>query len=158
MFKEVKWIKILLVVDFQDDKKYRFILVLTKHCLGEIWKRSANTIGAKHGLSLQKLSKKHKVEEKNWSLKRTPGECKDKFNHLRNENASKNKFNSVCNEESVPERKVTIDEVDTSNKVRLNWKMLQVWSLCKLILLCFAMQLLTLHLHKFYWFTRFKQC
>ena len=63
-------------------------------------------MNAKHGLSLQKSSKKHKVEGKNQSLKQAPSECKEDFVPQRNKNASKSKHNIFCNEENIPEGKL----------------------------------------------------
>ena len=64
------------------------------------------------GLSLQKSSKEHEVEEKKWSIERKLSEFKKSFVCFRNGNTSKNKFNSYCNENDLQEYKVAIDEVD----------------------------------------------
>ena len=136
LFKAVEKIKILFGIDFQDYDQGGFILILIKHCLRQIRKRAANIMNAKYGLTLQKSATNHKQEGKNWSLKRKPGQYKDDFIHWRNGNASKSKCNAFCDKEKIPQIKVKMDKVNTSNKVKPNWEMLQVWISHEYLFLC----------------------
>ena len=55
----------------------------------------------KYGLALTKSTITHEVAGKNWSIKRKLGKFKKEFIKFRDDNASKVKFNSHCDANSL---------------------------------------------------------
>jgi len=118
--KFVEIIKCYFGIDFKDYTQSGCIYILLLHRLRQIQKYLSNEMNKKHGLTLQKSSNKHKIPGKNWSMKRVPGEFKNDFIFWRHGNASQLKFNNYCDKHNLQERRVEIEEVDTSIKILPN--------------------------------------
>jgi len=115
-----KLIKCCFGIDYQDCTKNGCIADLLSHHLRQRRKHTSNYVNALHGLTLQKSTAKHKVPGKNYSVKRKPGVFNNEFIHWRNGNASKLQFNEWCSNNDLKDKKVDIEEVDTSKKILPN--------------------------------------
>ena len=116
----VKLIQCYFGIDYQDYAKNGCIADLLSHHLRQRRKHMSNDVNALHGLTLQKSTAKHKVPGKNYSVKRKLGVFKNEFIHWRNGNASKLQFNEWCSNNDLKDKKVDIEEVDTSKKILPN--------------------------------------
>ena len=113
-------IKYYFSIDYKDYTQNSCIANLLLHYLRQRRKYISNDINTLYGLTLQKSIGNHKILGKNWSVKRKLGVFKNNFMHWRNSNISKLNFNEWCDNNDFKDKKVDIEEMDTSKKILLN--------------------------------------
>ena len=130
IFKIANNAKCFFAIDYAEFEEEGCIKDLTLHELRQRRKKISKNMNKEYGVTLTKSASTHKVDGKNWSIKRKLGQFKEEFKKYRKGNASKLECNAYCDKHGLEDYKVELKEVDLSKKVEPNAGFLQVLCCC----------------------------